>query len=52
MWEIYEHHSVATQLSSDPVDVLKKHKKWNDIVSLSGAQGLRKLKGKCESVHM
>ena len=45
MWEIYEHRSVARQLNSAPVDVLKKYEKWKDIVSLSGPQGLRKLKG-------
>ncbi|MBL1276880.1 MAG: type II toxin-antitoxin system mRNA interferase toxin, RelE/StbE family [Ectothiorhodospiraceae bacterium] len=45
MWEIYEHRRVAKQLSSAPQDVLKKYEKWKDIVSLSGPQGLRKLKG-------
>lgn len=45
MWSIYEHRRVSKQLSSLPLDVLKKYEKWKDIVSLSGPQGLRKLKG-------
>jgi len=45
MWEIYEHRRVLKQLSSAPLDVIKKYEKWKDIVSLSGPQGLRKLKG-------
>ncbi len=45
MWEIYEHRRVLKQLSSAPIDVVKKYEKWKDIVSLSGPQALRKLKG-------
>ena len=45
MWEIYEHRRVSKQLSSLPVDVLKRYEKWKDIVSISGPQGLRKIKG-------
>ena len=45
MWIIYEHRRVSKQLSSVPIDVLKKYEKWKDIVSLSGPQGLRRLKG-------
>ena len=45
MWEIYEHRRVLKQLSSAPIDVVKKYEKWKDIVSLSGPQALRKFKG-------
>ena len=45
MWEIYEHRRVSKQLSGLPVDVLKRYEKWKDIVSISGPQGLRKIKG-------
>jgi toxin HigB-1 len=45
MWLIYEHRRVSKQLLSASQDVLKKYEKWKDIVSLSGPQGLRKLKG-------
>jgi len=45
MWEIYEHRRVSKQLSKLPVDVLKRYEKWKDIVSISGPQGLRKIKG-------
>ncbi|MDT8403179.1 type II toxin-antitoxin system mRNA interferase toxin, RelE/StbE family [Sulfuriflexus sp.] len=45
MWSIYEHRRVPKQLGSIPNDVLKRYEKWKDIVSLSGSQGLRKIKG-------
>jgi len=45
MWEIYEHRRISKQLKSIPSDVLKRYEKWKDIVSLSGPQGLRKIKG-------
>lgn len=35
----------SKQLDSMPNDVLKRYEKWKDIVSLSGPQGLRKIKG-------
>lgn len=45
MWAIYEHKRVAKSLKSAPVDVLKRYEKWKDIVTISGPQGLRKIKG-------
>ena len=45
MWTIYEHRNVSKQLASLPVEVLKRYEKWKDIVSLSGPQGLRAIKG-------
>ena len=45
MWTIYEHRRVSKQLDSIPGDVLKRYEKWKDIVSVSGPQGLRKIKG-------
>ena len=45
MWEIYEHRRVSKQLDSLPKDVLKRYEKWKDIVTISGPQGLRKIKG-------
>ncbi len=45
MWAIYEHKSVAKQLRSIPTDILKRYEKWKDIVSISGPQGLRLIKG-------
>ena len=45
MWEIYEHRRVAKQLASLPADVLKRYEKWKDIVTISGPQGLRLIKG-------
>lgn len=45
MWDIYEHRRVAKQLTSLPVDVLKRYEKWKDIVSISGPEGLRSIAG-------
>ena len=45
MWKIYEHRRVPKQIKSLPADILKRYEKWKDIVSLSGPQGLRLIKG-------
>ncbi len=45
MWAIYEHRRVAKSLKTAPVEVLKRYEKWKDIVTISGPQGLRKIKG-------
>jgi len=45
MWVIYEHRIVPKQLRTLPVDILKHYEKWKDIVSISGPQGLRLIKG-------
>jgi addiction module RelE/StbE family toxin len=45
MWEVYEHRRVVRQLDRLPIDVLKRYEKWKDIVTISGPQGLRLIKG-------
>ena len=45
MWDVLEHTRVDRQLKRLPVDVLKRYEKWKDIVSISGPQGLRLIKG-------
>ena len=45
MWEIYEQRKAVKQLESLPNDVLKRYEKWKDIVSISGPDGLRQIKG-------
>ena len=45
MWTIYEHRRVTKSLSSAPVEVRKRYEKWKDIISISGPQGLRLIKG-------
>lgn len=45
MWEIYEHRRVERQLKRLPVDILKRYEKWKDVVSISGPQGLRLIRG-------
>lgn len=45
MWEVYEHKRADRQLKRLPEDVLKRYEKWKDIVTISGPQGLRFIKG-------
>lgn len=45
MWLICEHRRVARQLGSIPEDILKRYEKWKDIITVSGPQGLRLIKG-------
>ena len=45
MWEVFEHRRVDRQLKKVPTDILKRYEKWKDIVSISGPQGLRHIKG-------
>jgi len=45
MWEVYEHRRVDRQLEQLPTDVLKRYEKWKDVVTLSGPQGLRQIRG-------
>jgi addiction module RelE/StbE family toxin len=45
MWEILEHRRVDLQAKKLPVDVLKRYEKWKDIVTTSGPQGLRLIRG-------
>jgi addiction module RelE/StbE family toxin len=45
MWEIYEHRRVARQLKKLPIEILKRYEKWKDILSISGPQGLRLIRG-------
>lgn len=45
MWEILEHRRVDRQAEKLPVDVLKRYEKWKDIVTISGPQGLRLIRG-------
>ncbi len=45
MWEVYEHRRVDRQLEKLPTEVLARYEKWKDIVTVSGPQGLRFIKG-------
>jgi len=45
MWEIYEHRTLGRKLLKLPLEILKRYEKWKDIVSISGPQGLRVIKG-------
>lgn len=45
MWQVYERRRAVRQLESLPVEVLKRYEKWKDIVSISGPEGLRQIRG-------
>jgi len=45
MWQVLEHRRVVRRLSKIPVEILKRYEKWKDIVTLSGPQGLREIRG-------
>jgi toxin HigB-1 len=45
MWEIYEHRKAVKQLDGLPIDVLKRYEKWKDIISISGPDALRQIRG-------
>ena len=45
MWEVFEHKKVVRRLSRLPQEILKRYEKWKDIVTASGPEGLRLIKG-------
>ena len=45
MWIIYEHKKATKQLKKVPAEILKRYEKWKDIVSISGPEGLKQIKG-------
>ena len=45
MWMIYEHRRVDRELRAIPKDVLKRYEKWKDIVTISGPEGLKLIRG-------
>jgi len=45
MWQILEHRRVVRRLPKTPVTILKRYEKWKDIVTISGPQGLRLIRG-------
>jgi len=45
MREIYEHRKAVKQLDALPIDVLKRYEKWKDIISISGPDALRLIRG-------
>jgi plasmid maintenance system killer protein len=45
MWRILEHRRVVRRPAKTPIDILKRYEKWKDIVTISGPQGLKRIKG-------
>ena len=45
MWQILEHKRLDRRFKSLPIEVLKRYEKWKDIVSVSGPEGLKAIRG-------
>ena len=45
MWEIYEHRRIDRQLRRVPAHILQRYEIWKEIVTLSGPEGLRRIRG-------
>jgi len=45
MWKLYEHRRVRKNVLAAPLEVRKRYEKWKDIVSLSGPEGLQRIRG-------
>ena len=45
MWRIEERRRIDKQIGSLPIEILKRYEKWKDIVSISGPEGLRHIRG-------
>ena len=44
MWSVYNHQRVERQCQSLLLNILKCYEKWQDIVGLSGSDGLRRIR--------
>jgi addiction module RelE/StbE family toxin len=45
MWQIFEHRNLQRNIRKLPNDILKRYEKWKDIVEISGAAGLKLIRG-------
>ncbi len=45
MWQVFEHKRLNRRFKTVPADILKRYEKWKDIVSISGPNGLRVIRG-------
>jgi len=45
MWQILEHKRLDRRFKSLPIEVLKRYEKWKDIVSISGPESVRVIRG-------
>ncbi len=45
MWKIFEHKKAIKQINALPTEIVKRYEKWKDIVSISGPNGLKQIKG-------
>ena len=45
MWQIMEHTRLDRRFRFLPREILKRYEKWKDIVSISGPDGLKVIRG-------
>ena len=45
MWRVEEHRRIGKQLASAPLEMQKRHEKWQDIAAISGPPGLCAIRG-------
>ncbi|NKC13785.1 MAG: type II toxin-antitoxin system mRNA interferase toxin, RelE/StbE family [Gammaproteobacteria bacterium] len=45
MWAIYEHRRIERQLAKLPLLLLQRYEVWKEIVSVSGPEGIRHIRG-------
>ena len=52
MWQILEHKRLDRRFKSLPSEIIKRYEKWKDIVSISGPEGLRVIRGLNDSMRV
>ena len=45
MWKILEHKNLNKRFKALPIEILKRYEKWKDIVTISGPEALRAIRG-------
>jgi len=45
MWKILEHKNLSKRFKALPIEILKRYEKWKDIVTISGPEGLKAIRG-------
>jgi addiction module RelE/StbE family toxin len=45
MWQVLEHRRAVRRLPKIPEEILKRYEKWKDIVTISGPEGLKPIRG-------
>ena len=45
MWHVLEHRRAVRRIPKIPEEILKRYEKWKDIVTTSGPEGLKRIRG-------